>query len=292
MKKLKKLQRKRNTRILVIINLNINLKKSLKALLKKRINRIVGDALHTNQCNISFATAQEQGYKYKVWNNGRGKGRVRPWHRAKVISAVELDDKFYIYGSYPAYMMYPGDLEGGAENVANCRCWLNYTNITPSNLKTKGTIKIKDNVQLTKPNTVSTNKNTASNNKGLRTKVKESIPTKVKTVIQKVKNKFKKISKKITPKPKLKLTSKFESKLKVNKDNNKLQSIITKNKVRSSLKDVYSKEDIELIVEHIDLFLSDIYDVNYEFGSVRRLNNKIVETFTDWEKSHVNLLNG
>ena len=77
------------------------LKEEFKGTTKKRINRIVGDALHTNQCNISFATAQEQGYKYKVWNNGRGKSRVRPWHRAKVISAVELDDKFYIYTSFP-----------------------------------------------------------------------------------------------------------------------------------------------------------------------------------------------
>ena len=33
--------------------------------------------------------------------------------------------------------MYPGDLNGVAENVANCRCWLRYTNSKPSNLRRK-----------------------------------------------------------------------------------------------------------------------------------------------------------
>ena len=87
-------------------------------------------------------------YKYKIWMNGRGKGKVRPWHRAKQIQPCYIDDYFDIYGSYHAQMMYPGDLNGGAENVANCRCWIQYTNITPSNLKTKGTIQVNPNVKL------------------------------------------------------------------------------------------------------------------------------------------------
>lgn len=229
--KIEKAAKKKKYQNLSDNQLKHQLKEEFKGTTKKRINRIVGDALHTNQCNISFATAQEQGYKYKVWNNGRGKSRVRPWHRSKVISAVELDDKFYIYGSYPAYMMYPGDLDGGAENVANCRCWLSYTNITPSNLKTKGTIKIKDNVKLTKPNTVSTNQNNVSNNKGLKTKVKDSISNKVKTVINKVKNKFKKIRKKLKINSNLKNQKNYSNKssVKISSENTDKYSNLKKN---------------------------------------------------------------
>ncbi len=249
------------------------LKEEFKGTTKKRINRIVGDALHTNQCNISFATAQEQGYKYKVWNNGRGKGRVRPWHRAKIISAVELDDKFYIYGSYPAYMMYPGDLNGGAENVANCRCWLSYTNITPSNLKTKGTIKIKDNVQLTKPNTVSTNKNTVSSNKGLKTKVKESISSKVKTVINSVSNKisntFKSLKNKI-----------FNKKKVVFRENNFESKIISDNTVIPELEHPEVKNQIEEFIE----FTKDSEIENLE---VYTLEGKVALELTPGEEHSV-----
>ncbi|ADC47502.1 hypothetical protein mru_1652 [Methanobrevibacter ruminantium M1] len=54
---------------------------------------------------------------------------------------MEIDDYFDIFGpSGHASMMYPGDLAGGAENVANCRCWVRYTNERPSNLKPYGTI--------------------------------------------------------------------------------------------------------------------------------------------------------
>lgn len=249
------------------------LKEEFKGTTKKRINRIVGDALHTNQCNISFATAQEQGYKYKVWNNGRGKSRVRPWHRAKVISAVELDDKFYIYGSYPAYMMYPGDLEGGAENVANCRCWLSYTNITPSNLKTKGTIKIKDNVQLTKPNTVSTDKNTVSSNKSLRTKIKESISTKVKTVINSVSNKLSDIFKSFKNKLFNKKTISF-------RENNFESKIHSDNTVIPELEHPEVKNQIEEFIE----FTKDSEIENLE---VYTLEGKVALEITPGEEHSV-----
>lgn len=185
--KIEKEAKKRKYKNLSDNQLKHKLKEEFKGTTKKRINRIVGDALHTNQCNISFATAQEQGYKYKVWNNGRGKGRVRPWHLATVIDSVELDDYFIVDGEE---MMYPGDLNGSPRNVANCRCWLQYTNLTPSNLKTKGTIKISDNVSLTQPNTQRNIKNTKGENKGLVTTIKEDISNRVKTVFDSVSNKI------------------------------------------------------------------------------------------------------
>lgn len=105
---------------------------------KLRTANIIRDALHTNEVNIGFIHALQNGFQYKVWNNGRGKGKVRAWHRARFISSVPIDEPFDIFGSYHAEMMYPGDLNGGAENVANCRCWLRYTNNRPSNLRRKG----------------------------------------------------------------------------------------------------------------------------------------------------------
>ena len=116
--------------------------------------------------------------------NGRGKGKVRPWHRAKQIQPCYIDDYFDIYGSYHAQMMYLGDLNGGAENVANCRCWIQYTNITPSNLKTKGTIQVNPNVKL---------KNTdkerpTQNNYSLISNIKNKTTTAISNIKNKVKN--------------------------------------------------------------------------------------------------------
>jgi hypothetical protein len=67
--------------------------------------------------------------------NGRSKSGVRAWHVSEKISPVPIDEYFEIYGpSGKALAMYPGDLGSGAENVANCRCWLRYTNNRPSGL--------------------------------------------------------------------------------------------------------------------------------------------------------------
>lgn len=115
---------------------------------KARLKNIVKDSIHTNESNISFIQALNEGYSYKVWMNGRSKGKTRPWHRARIIASVPIDEYFDIYGSYHAELMYPGDLNGGAENVANCRCWLRYTNRTPSNLKNKSSFNIHPNSYL------------------------------------------------------------------------------------------------------------------------------------------------
>ena len=140
---------------------------------RKRAKNIVKDALHTNQSHMSWVSNRED-YKYKVWMNGQGKGKVRNWHIASKIDPVEIDDFFDIFGPKDhAQMMYPGDMNGGAENVANCRCWLRYTNIAPSNLKPRGTIQVNPNVNLENENAITFSANTE--NKGFLTKIREKI---------------------------------------------------------------------------------------------------------------------
>lgn len=100
---------------------------------KARTRNIIKDAIHSQECNISFINAIADEYTYKVWMNGRSKGKTREWHKARNIIPVKLDEPFEIYGPYGRKeAMYPGDLNAGAENVANCRCWLRYTNHVPA----------------------------------------------------------------------------------------------------------------------------------------------------------------
>lgn len=102
---------------------------------KGRTRNIVKDAVHSQECNVSFIEAVNQGYKYKVWMNGNRKGNTREWHIARNVDPVLIDEPFSIYGPRGRKdVMYPGDLNGGAENVANCRCWLRYTNRKPERL--------------------------------------------------------------------------------------------------------------------------------------------------------------
>lgn len=164
---------------------------------KARIRNIIRDGIHTNESNISFINALNNGYNYKVWMNGRSKGKTRAWHKAKLITPVPIEDYFDIYGSYHAQLMYPGDLYGGAENVANCRCWLRYTNRRPEGLsKTPNTYNIPNTSYLSLKN--KTNKNPF----GEKVKVKpiETIKTTISTNTKKITSKIKNISKKITSK--------------------------------------------------------------------------------------------
>lgn len=141
---------------------------------RKRAKNIVKDALHTNQAHMSWVSSRE-GYKYKVWMNGQSKSGVRYWHVRSKIQPVEIDDFFDIFGpTGHASMMYPGDLNGGAENVANCRCWLYYTNIAPSNLKPRGTIQVNPNVNLTNGNKETFSANTETKGKGRKPRVSVS----------------------------------------------------------------------------------------------------------------------
>ncbi|SEL09650.1 hypothetical protein SAMN05216439_1949 [Methanobrevibacter gottschalkii] len=86
--------------------------------------------------------------------NGRSKGKTRPWHKAKLIAPVPIEEYFDIYGPYGhKESMYPGDLYGGAENVANCKCWLRYTNRRPEGLsKTPNTYNISNTSYLSPQN--------------------------------------------------------------------------------------------------------------------------------------------
>lgn len=103
---------------------------------KARTKNIIKDAVHSQEANVSFIRAVEDDFRYKVWMNGNSRSGPRAWHVAKYISPVPLEDPFIIHGPRGRKeLYYPGDLNGGAENVANCRCWLRYTNRKPDGLK-------------------------------------------------------------------------------------------------------------------------------------------------------------
>lgn len=160
---------------------------------KARLKNIVKDSIHTNESNISFIQALNEGHSYKVWMNGRSKGKTRAWHRARIIASVPIDEYFDIYGSYPAELMYPGDLNGGAENVANCKCWLRYTNKTPSNLKSKSSFNIHPNSYLHDKNKSSSNQNSLKTT----SKIGNNITRTILNIGNKIKNTRSKITKKV-----------------------------------------------------------------------------------------------
>lgn len=102
---------------------------------KARTKNMIQDAVHSQECNVSFIKAIEDEWRYKVWMNGHSKSGTRAWHISDKIAPVPIDEYFEIYGPHgKALAMYPGDLGSGAENVANCHCWLRYTNNRPSGL--------------------------------------------------------------------------------------------------------------------------------------------------------------
>lgn len=193
---------------------------------KARIRNIIRDAIHTNESNISFINALNEGYNYKIWMNGRSKGKTRPWHKAKLIAPAPIEDYFDIYGSYPAQSMYPGDLYSGAENVANCKCWLRYTNRRPEALgKTPNTYNIPNTSYLSPQNKTRTN----VNNESILAKPIENIKTRISNTNKKVTSKIKKIGKKITSKIKTPINKSKKYNLKNNSKSNK--SVIIDDKV-------------------------------------------------------------
>lgn len=194
---------------------------------KARLKNIVKDSIHTNESNISFIQALNEGYSYKVWMNGRSKGKTRPWHRARIIASVPIDEYFDIYGSYPAELMYPGDLNGGAENVANCRCWLRYTNRVPSNLKKKSSFNIPPSSYLHGRNKGSVKQN------GLRVNSKSG--NKITRTISTIGNKIKNTGSKITEKVK-------QTKISINHFKNNIKSKIVEKEVQRLMKQYKSYE--------------------------------------------------
>lgn len=169
---------------------------------KARIRNIIRDSVHTNESNISFINALNEGYNYKIWMNGRSKGKTRAWHKAKLIAPVPIEDYFDIYGPYGhKESMYPGDLYSGAENVANCRCWLRYTNRRPEGLsKTPNTYNISNTSYFSPQNKPSLTGNIISTlTKPIET-IKTTISHNTKNLSSKIKNVSKKIYDKIKPK--------------------------------------------------------------------------------------------
>lgn len=169
---------------------------------KARIRNIIRDGIHTNESNISFINALNEGHNYKIWMNGRSKGKTRAWHKAKLIAPVPIEDYFDIYGPYGhKESMYPGDLYSGAENVANCRCWLRYTNRRPERLGQKQTVF---NISQTSYLNSSNNQRKNPFGEGVKVKPIETIKTTIshntKNLSSKIKNVSKKIYDKIKPK--------------------------------------------------------------------------------------------
>lgn len=163
---------------------------------KARIRNIIRDSVHTNESNISFINALNEGYNYKIWMNGRSKGKTRAWHKAKLIAPVPIEEYFDIYGPYGhKESMYPGDLYSGAENVANCRCWLRYTNRRPEGLsKTPNTYNIPNTSYLSPQNKPTNN----ANKENILTKPLETFKTRISNTTEKVTSKIKQITKKTT----------------------------------------------------------------------------------------------
>ena len=174
---------------------------------QKRIQNIIKDSFHTNECNLSWIKAVNDGYNYKSWMNGRTK-RTRSWHKAKFIESVPIDETFDIYGSYPARMMYPGDLNGGAENVANCKCWLRYSNKAPSDLRGSGKKSTTRKGNSSKYNKSSKSK---KNDIGLTGRIKNTIKKPVNTIKSNIENTKTKITINSKPNKNNKFSKRFSN---------------------------------------------------------------------------------
>ena len=69
----------------------------------------------------SFEVAKKMGYEvYKTWVCV-GDNRTRPAHKLANNQTVEIDEPFVVDGEK---LMYPGDPNGSAKNIINCRCYI------------------------------------------------------------------------------------------------------------------------------------------------------------------------
>jgi len=233
---------------------------------KARIKNIIRDSIHTNESNISFIDALSKGYNYKVWMNGRGKGKTRPWHKANIITSVPIEEYFDIYGSYHAQLMYPGDLYGGAENVANCRCWLRYTNKIPGNLKKKIAFNSRTSSQLNKYN-----------------KSMNKVKTKIQGMTHNIKSKFSKVKDNI--KDKFNLYNKAPQLLKPKRNEKKVSIIkekLYKNKYGKKSKIIPYKDIVIVQQEHA--FYVDIQTVKRGYDKLPKSIKKYVKRIVINEK--------
>jgi len=85
----------------------------------------VGRAKNIAQTEITGAlnygaleSYKEAGIEYKEWIDV-GDDKVRDGHRASVVKIVKIDEPFIVDGEE---LMYPGDPNGSASNICECRC--------------------------------------------------------------------------------------------------------------------------------------------------------------------------
>lgn len=162
---------------------------------KKRIKNIIKDSIHSQESNISFIKAINEDWRYKVWCNGNKRGNTRAWHIAKYIEPVPIDEPFIINGPRGRKeSMFPGDLNSGAENVANCKCYLRYTNNRPSGLRQRS-FNIPNTSYLNNDNTLSFTSRIKQKVQDVSDRVSSSIADNIKTSIKdvssRIRNRFK-----------------------------------------------------------------------------------------------------
>jgi len=144
-------------------------------------------------------------------------------------------------------MMYPGDLNGGAENVANCKCWLSYSNRKPSDLR--GTGK------------KTTNKSTKSKNNN-------SFTSKIKNTVKKPINNIKsKLSRKSQPETKTTINNMYKRIM------NTIKSKIKEKEVKKIMKNYHDYSSIENLFE----YLRQIYPEPY-------LSKEEIENVAQWAR--------
>ena len=158
---------------------------------KARTRNIIKDAMHSQEVNIGFIKALDEGWRYKIWCNGNKRNNTRAWHIYKTIPPVLIEDAFTIAGPYGIKdSMFPGDLNSGAENVANCKCYLRYSNRKPSGFGKQTVYNVPSTSYLNRKDEKRTNFNVKDKIKNTT----EKISSKVSDTTNKIKSKFNDIS--------------------------------------------------------------------------------------------------
>ncbi len=83
-----------------------------------------------NEGTLSIAKNLDLAQPVKEWNNALD-NRSRNWHKRMDGKTKPIDEKFTVvtptkFGPEPRLMNSPGDSQGGAANVCNCRCFLTF----------------------------------------------------------------------------------------------------------------------------------------------------------------------
>lgn len=91
---------------------------------KERAIKVAQDMSNVVANNLEYEIKKEQGYKFKTWYSILDK-KTRPSHWLAWGQTVPIDEPFIIGG---CEMMCPCDSSAPAEEVANCRCVMRYSN--------------------------------------------------------------------------------------------------------------------------------------------------------------------